>query len=158
MERNFYQRFFLSYQKRFSPTGAFIIMQLFANDFRVRPKVWKNNITRNSSRSVILTLLTLLSAVQNQLYFWGFRHYPKLEYATTLDNDNFHWQLSLSQRCVKRSVICKCQCFCFCLFDIQQLWILSYALFSPSQKFPFEEIQLCVNCYASFLRFHSTKY
>ena len=56
-------------------------MQLFANDFRVRPKVWKNNITRNSSRSVILTLLTLLSAVQNQLYFWGFPHYPKLEYA-----------------------------------------------------------------------------
>ena len=41
---------------------VFIILQLSANDFRVRTKGKNNNITRNSSRFDILTLLTLLSA------------------------------------------------------------------------------------------------
>ena len=124
-------KIFLSYQKRFSPTDAFIIMQLFANDFRVRTKVWKNNITRNSSRSVILTLLTLLSADAKPALLLRVPsiskvevlNFPLLHFSKWLRL--VHWQLALSQRCVKRSVICKCQCFCFYLFDIQQLWILS---------------------------------
>ena len=41
---------------------VFIILQLSANDFRVRTKGKNNDITRNSSRFHILTLLTLLSA------------------------------------------------------------------------------------------------
>ena len=40
----------------------FIILQLFANHFWVRKKAKNNSIARNSSRSDILTLLTLLSA------------------------------------------------------------------------------------------------
>ena len=40
---------------------VFIILQLSTDDFRVRTKEKTNNITRNSSRSDILTLLTLLS-------------------------------------------------------------------------------------------------
>ena len=35
MEKNFYQRFFLSYQKRISPKDVFKILQLSANDFWV---------------------------------------------------------------------------------------------------------------------------
>ena len=38
MERNFYQRFFLSYQKIISFMDVFIILQLSANDFWVRTK------------------------------------------------------------------------------------------------------------------------
>ena len=41
---------------------VFIILQLFANDFWVRTSWQNNNITRNLSRSDILTLVTLLSA------------------------------------------------------------------------------------------------
>ena len=49
-------------KKNSSPMDVFIIPQLAVNDFRVRIKEENNNIKRTSSRSDILTLLTLLCA------------------------------------------------------------------------------------------------
>ena len=115
-----------------------------------------NSITRNSCRSHILTLLTLLSVDAKSAILL---RVPSL---TKVEVPNFlllyfpkwlcldHGQRALSLQRVKRSVICKCQCFC--LFDIQQGPVLSQVLLSPSQKFTLEEIQLSVNCHASVLR------
>ena len=53
---------FFILSKKISLTDVFIILQLSANDFRVRTKGKNSNIKRSSSRSDILTLLTLPSA------------------------------------------------------------------------------------------------
>ena len=103
---------------------VFIILQLSANDFRVKKKEENNNITRHSSRSDILTLLALLSAdaksdvplrvpslTKAEVHNFRLLHFPELLCLV-------HGQLTLSLRRVKRSVMHKYQCFC--LFDIQQ--------------------------------------
>ena len=61
-EKELHPEIFLSYQKKIFFVDAFIILRLSVNDFRVRTKGKNNKITRNSRRSDILTLLTLLSA------------------------------------------------------------------------------------------------
>ena len=83
-----------------------------------------NNITRNASRSDILTLLVLLSANAKSAVLLRVTSLTKVEVQNFLLL-NFpawfclvHGQLAMSLRRAKMSVICKCQCFC--LFDIQQ--------------------------------------
>ena len=88
-----------------------------------------SNITRNSSRSDILTLLTMLSADVKSVVLLRVpsltkvqvRNFPLLHFPKWLCL--VHGQLAISLRCVKRLVICKCQCFY--LFDIQQWSVLS---------------------------------
>ena len=62
MERNFYQRFFKVIKKE-SPSWMFSKSRNFLQMiFGWEQREENNNITSNSSRSDILTLLTLLSA------------------------------------------------------------------------------------------------
>ena len=120
---------FWSYQKRIPLMDVFIILQLSANDFWVRTKWQNNNITRNLSRSDILTLLTLLSAdaksavllMVPSLIKVQVRNFPLLHFSKWLCL--VHGRLAMSLRRVKRPVICKFQCFC--LFDIHQWSVLS---------------------------------
>ena len=121
---------FLSYQKRIFLIDLLIILQLSVNDFQVGANRKNNNITRNSSRSNILTLLlTLLSAVTKlavllrvpsltkvQLCNFPLLHFPKWLCLVLR-------QLAMPLRRVKKLIICKCQCFY--LFDIQQWSVLS---------------------------------
>ena len=129
MESNFQQRFFLSYQKRISLMDVFIILQLSANDFQVRTKEKNNSITRNSSRSDILTLLTLLSVDVKSTVLLRVPLLTKVPVCNFLSLHFSKWlclvhrQLAVFLRRVKRSVICKC--LCFCLFNIQQWSVLS---------------------------------
>ena len=117
-----------------------------------------NRITRNSSRSDILTLLTLLSADARSAVLLRVlsltkaevRNFPLLCFPKWLCL--VHGQLAMSLRRVKGSVLCKCQCFC--LSYIQQWPVLSYVLLSLSHKFPIEEIQLSVKYYSFSLNFH----
>ena len=127
MEMNFYQRFFKLSKKNLM--DVFKILRLSANDFQVRTKGKNNNIKRNSSRSDILTLLTLLSVDAKSTVILrvssltkvpvrNFRllHFPK--WLCLIQGE-----LAMTLRRVKKSVICKYQCFC--LFDIQQWSVLS---------------------------------
>ena len=127
METNFYQRFFKLSKKNLM--DVFKILRLSANDFQVRTKGKNNNFKRNSSRSDILTLLTLLSVDAKSTVILrvssltkvpvrNFRllHFPKWLCL-------IHGELAMTLRRVKKSVICKYQCFC--LFDIQQWSVLS---------------------------------
>ena len=106
-----------------------------------------NNITRNSSRSDILALLTLLSVDSSSTVLLRVlsltrvqvRNFPLLHLPKWLSL--VHGQLAMSLQHVKKLVICKC----FCLFDIKQWSVLSEVLPSPSQKFILEKIQLGVN-------------
>ena len=130
--------------------------------YRWEQREENKNITRNESRSDILTLLTLLSVVQNWLHFWGIRHYPKLKCAISRCFICQRWlcliygQLAMSLRRVKRSVICKYQCFCF--FDTQKWSIYLKYHFLCQRNFPINEIHLNVNCYVSALNIYSLKY
>ena len=91
-----------------------IIFQLSANDFRVGTKGKNNNITRNSSRSNILRLLTLLSADAKlavplrvpSLTKVQLRNFPLLHFPKWLCL--IHGKLAVSLQQVKMSVICKC--------------------------------------------------
>ena len=122
-------RDFLKLSKKNLLMDVFIILQLFANDFWVRTNWQNNNITRNLSRSDILTLVTLLSAdaksavllMVPSLTKVKVRNFPLLHFPKWLCL--VHGQLAMSLRRVKMPVICKCQCFC--LFDIHQWSILS---------------------------------
>ena len=153
---------FLSYQKRISSMDVFIILQLSANDFRVRTKGGEQQ-HQNKPRQI--RLLTLLSADAKPAVICVLLMIPSL---TKVEVCNFlllhfpRWfclipgQLGMSLRRVKRSVIYKCQCFR--LFDIQQWSVLSQVLLSPSLKSPLKKIHLKGNCYVSILNFHSPKY
>ena len=120
---------FLSYQKRIFLIDLLIILQLFVNDFQVGANRKNNNITRNSSRSNILILLTLLSAVTKlavllrvlPLTKVQLRNFPLLHFTKWLCL--VLGQLAMPLRRVKKLIICKCQCFY--LFDIQQWSVLS---------------------------------
>ena len=120
---------FLSYQKRIFLIDLLIILQLSVNDFQVGANRKNNNITRNSSRSNILILLTLLSAVTKlavllrvlPLTKVQLRNFPLLHFTKWLCL--FLGQLAMPLRRVKKLIICKCQCFY--LFDIQQWSVLS---------------------------------
>ena len=120
-----------------------IVLQLSENDFRVGTKAKSNNITRNSRRSHILTLLTLLSADAKLTVIlrvpWltkvHLRNFPLLHFPKWLCL--VHEQLAMSLRWGKRSVACKCQYFF--PFDIQQWSVLSKVLRSPSSKFILKE-------------------
>ena len=120
---------FLSYQKRIFLIDLLIILQLFVNDFQVGANRKNNNITRNSSRSNILILLTLLSAVTKlavllrvlPLTKIQLRNFPLLHFTKWLCL--VLGQLAMPLRRVKKLIICKCQCFY--LFDIQQWSVLS---------------------------------
>ena len=120
---------FLSYQKRIFLIDLLIILQLFVNDFQVGANRKNNNITRNSSRSNILILLTLLSAVTKlavllrvlPLTKVQLRNFPLLHFTKWLCL--VLGQLGMPLRRVKKLIICKCQCFY--LFDIQQWSVLS---------------------------------
>ena len=120
---------FLSYQKRIFLIDLLIILQLFVNDFQVGANRKNNNITRNSSRSNILILLTLLSAVTKlavllrvlPLTKVQLRNFPLLRFTKWLCL--VLGQLAMPLRRVKKLIICKCQCFY--LFDIQQWSVLS---------------------------------
>ena len=119
----------LSYQKRIFLIDLLIILQLFVNDFQVGANRKNNNITRNSSRSNILILLTLLSAVTKlavllrvlPLTKVQLRNFPLLHFTKWLCL--VLGQLAMPLRRVKKLIICKCQCFY--LFDIQQWSVLS---------------------------------
>ena len=119
----------LSYQKRIFLIDLLIILQLFVNDFQVGANRKNNNITRNSSRSNILILLTLLSAVTKlavllrvlPLTKVQLRNFPLLHFTRWLCL--VLGQLAMPLRRVKKLIICKCQCFY--LFDIQQWSVLS---------------------------------
>ena len=120
---------FLSYQKRIFLIDLLIILQLSVNDFQVGANRKNNNITRNSSRSNILILLTLLSAVTKlavllrvlPLTKVQLRNFPLLHFTKWLCL--VLGQLAMPLRRVKKLIICKCQCFY--LFDIQQWSVLS---------------------------------
>ena len=120
---------FLSYQKRIFLIDLLIILQLFVNDFQVGANRKNNNITRNSSRSNILILLTLLSAVTKlavllrvlPLTKVQLRNFPLLHFTKWLCL--VLGQLAMPLRRVKKLITCKCQCFY--LFDIQQWSVLS---------------------------------
>ena len=120
---------FLSYQKRIFLIDLLIILQLFVNDFQVGANRKNNNITRNSSRSNILILLTLLSAVTKlavllrvlPLTKVQLRNFPLLHFTKWLCL--VLGQLAMPLRRVTKLIICKCQCFY--LFDIQQWSVLS---------------------------------
>ena len=93
--------------KKISLTDVFIILQLSANDFRVRTKGKNSSIKRSSRRSDILTLLTLPSAnaksavllrvpssTKAQVRNFPLLHFPKWLYLV-------HRQLAMSLRGVK---------------------------------------------------------
>ena len=110
-----------------------------------------NNVTRNSSRSDILTLLTLLSAdakwavllrvpsitkVEVRKVDFPLLHFPKWL-------SLFHAQLAMSLRRVKRSVTCKCQFSVSLIFNSCQFYLKYYFLRhrnSPSKRFSWVSI------------------
>ena len=120
---------FLSYQKRIFLIDLLIILQLFVNDFQVGANRKNNNITRNSSRSNILILLTLLSAVTKLAVLLRVLPLTKVQLRNFQLLHFTKWlclvlgQLAMPLRRVKKLIICKCQCFY--LFDIQQWSVLS---------------------------------
>ena len=121
--------------KKMFPMDVLIILQLSrgvrfcANDFEVRKKGENDNITKKSSRSDVLTLLTLVRTYEKWAVVLSVPSLTKVEVG------NFpllhcprwlcliHGQFDISLRRVKRSVIYKYQCFC--LFDIQEWSVLS---------------------------------
>ena len=124
-----------------------------------------NNITINSSRLDILTLLTLLSADAKSAVLCVLLRVPSLTKVEVCDFPllNFpgwpcliYGQLGMSLRRVKRTVIFKCHVSAYSIFDNGQFYLKYYFLrhWNP----PLKEIQLRVNCYVSILIFHSPKY
>ena len=152
-----FKRFFQVIKKEYPPwmfsKSCNFLQMIFGWDQRKE----NSNITKNSRRSDILTLLTLLGADE------GSKVQPKYKYTISryyifpngsvwfTQNLLYLWDVWKVWSYVNANV-------CFCLFDIQQWSVLSYRLLSPSQKFIPEEIQLSVNCYVSILNFHSPKY
>ena len=123
---------FLSYQEAISLMDVFLILQLSANNLRVRTREENKNITINSNRSDILTLLTLLSVDAKSAVLCVLLRVPSLTKVEVCNFPLLHFprrlyltqgQLGMSLRRVKRLVIFKCQCLC--LFDIQQRSVLS---------------------------------
>ena len=121
----------------------------------------QRGIIRDASRSDlnifnIIYILTLPSADAKSAIFLTVSSLTKVEVRRCyIFPDGFVWsmELAMSLEHVKSSVICKFQCFC--LFDIQQWFVLSKVLLSPSQKSPpLKEIQLSVRCNISVLIFH----
>ena len=99
-----------------------------------------NSTIKNTSRSSILSLLTLLSADAKSAVLLKVPSITKVEVGRIplLHFPRWlclvHGQLDMSLRRVKKFVKCKYQCFC--LFDIQKWLVLSSVLLSPPQKFP----------------------
>ena len=119
-----------------------------------------NNITRNSSRSDILKLLTLLSADAKPasplrvLSLTKVSNFPLPHFSKWLCL--VHGQLAMSLRCVKRPVICKCQYFC--LFDIQHGQLYRKYYFLCQRNPPRRDSPKCQLSNVSILNFHSPKY
>ena len=147
MERNFYQRFFLSYQKIISFMDVFIILQLSANDFWVRTKAGKqqhyNKLKQVRYFNVIniaecwceigCTLYTSECSVINQVEVSNFPllHFPRWFFL-------IQGQLGMSLRRMNGWSYLN-----VCLFDIQQ-WSVFKVLLSPSLKCTLKEIHLRV--------------
>ena len=108
--------------------------------FRWEQREQNSNITRNASRSDVLTLLTLLTAdaesavllqvpslIKVEVHNFMLLHFPRWLCL-------IHGQPAMSLRRVKWSVIYKWQCFY--LYDIQQWSVSSWVLLSSPQKSP----------------------
>ena len=113
-----------------------------------------NNITRNASRSDILTLLTLLSADTKSAVLLRVpsltkvevRNFPLLHFPRWLCL--VHGQLAMSVINDNVSVSS--------IFNNGQFYLTYY--FLHQRNSPLKEIQLSVNCYVPILSFHSPKY
>ena len=71
IERNFSQNFLLCYQKRISPVDIFIIVQLSANDFRVRTNGGKQQHYKKFKQNRYFNIINIAECTHAKLAVLG---------------------------------------------------------------------------------------
>ena len=122
-------RYFLSYQRRVSPMDVFKIMQLSANDFRLKAKGGKQQHYKKFKQTRYLNIINIVEC-WCKIGFTSEGFVINQSWSTQFPVATFSqialfgsWAFAMSLRCEKWSVICEYQCFF--LFDIQQWPVLS---------------------------------